>query len=340
MKTEQHQQAQHLYFQTDLSQAEIAQLLGVSRATLNTWAREGDWARIRVSAQHMPCLITENLYMVMAKLTENILSELRIMRPVTKAEADTLRSISLTIKNLNGRSSVNESLEMMSFFIEDVNSKDPEMAQKIKPFITEYIAARAAVQPGQFMHSRFNHMGHIPATDASPSPLEVYPDPSSGSCKSRLHREAGERSEDKLDIEDLMAQTQTPPSEGERVPGASPSPLEVYPDPSSGSCKSRLHREAGERSEQQHRESNLTQPNTAQGTEAAKPKVDWNQYQEHVKQQAEEKATRKQVIADAEETIKSIQQANLAKNKHLNRAQRRELERQAKAAKKQYPKAA
>jgi len=286
MKTEQHQQAQHLYFQTDLSQAEIAQLLGVSRATLNTWAREGDWARIRVSAQHMPCLITENLYMVMAKLTENILSELRIMRPVTKAEADTLRSISLTIKNLNGRSSVNESLEMMSFFIEDVNSKDPEMAQKIKPFITEYIAARAAVQPGQFMHSRFNHMGHIPATDASPSPLEVYPDPSSGSCKSRLHREAGERSEDK------------------------------------------------------HRESNLTQPNTAQGTEAAKPKVDWNQYQEHVKQQAEEKATRKQVIADAEETIKSIQQANLAKNKHLNRAQRRELERQAKAAKKQYPKAA
>jgi hypothetical protein len=226
--------------------------------------------------------------MVMAKLTENILSELRIMRPVTKAEAETLRSISLTIKNLNGRSSVNESLEMMSFFIEDVNSKDPEMAQKIKPFITEYIAARAAVQPGQFMHSKFNHMGHIPATG----------------------------------------------------PGASPSPLEVYPDPSSGSCKSRLHREAGERSEQQHRESNLTQPNTAQGTEAAKPKVDWNQYQEHVKQQAEEKATRKQVIADAEETIKSIQQANLAKNKHLNRAQRRELERQAKAAKKQYPKAA
>ena len=283
MKTEQHQQAQHLYFQTDLSQAEIAQILGISRATLNTWAREGDWARIRVSAQHMPCLITENLYMVMAKLTENILSELRIMRPITKAEADTLRSISLTIKNLNGRSSVNESLEMMSFFIEDVNSKDPEMAQKIKPFITEYIAARAAVQPGQFMHSRFNHMGHIPAT------------------------------------------------------GASPSPLEVYPDPSSGSCKSRLHREAGERSEQQHRESNLTQPNTAQGTEAAKPKVDWNQYQEHVKQQAEEKATRKQVIADAEETIKSIQQANLAKNKHLNRAQRRELARQAK---KQYPKAA
>ena len=65
-----------------------------------------------------------------------------------------------------------------------------------------------------------------------------------------------------------------------------------------------------------------------------------NQYQEHVKQQAEAKAIRKQVIADAEETIKNIQQAKTTKNKHLNRAQRRELERQAKAAKKQYPKAA
>jgi len=301
MKQEQKQQAQHLYFQTDLSQAEIAQFLGISRVTLNTWAREGDWARIRVSAQHMPCLITENLYMVMAKLTENILSELRIMRPITKAEAETLRSISLTIKNLNGRSSVNESLEMMSFFIEDVNSKDPEMAQKIKPFITEYIAARAAVQPGQFMHSKFNHMGHIPATgpDTSPSPSE----------------RAGERSEDQLDLADFMAQNDNPINPG--------------------------HCDEG---------SNLTQPNTLGGEtqnegsippspseRAGERSIDWNQYQEHVKQQAEAKAIRKQVIADAEETIKNMQQAKPAKNKHLNRAQRRELERQAK---KQYPKAA
>ena len=256
MKQEQKQQAQHLYFQTDLSKAEIADFLGVSRSTLNTWASDNNWDRVKTSSEHMPSLVAENCYMVLAKLTENILSEYRVMRPITKDESITMRNVATTIKYLKNRSTVNENLEMMACFIDHVNHQDPQKALELKPLIADYIASRAAVQPGQFMHPKFNNMGHIPATGpgASPSPLEVYPDPSSG-----------------------------------RVGDTSPSPSEVYPDPSSG--------RAGERS---------------------------THYQEFVKQQTQP-AKNKQTSGNY---------------KHLNRSQRRELERQVKAANKQYPKAA
>src|ERR1022692_1695098 len=113
MKLEQQQQAQQLYFQTDLSKSEIAGLLGISRSSLHSWVRENQWDRIKKSAQNMPSLIAENCYMIMSHLTDSILSETRIMRPVTKQETDSLKSLSTTIKNLKNRSTVNESLEML-----------------------------------------------------------------------------------------------------------------------------------------------------------------------------------------------------------------------------------
>ena len=51
MKQEQQQQAQNLYFQTDLSKAEIASMLGISRRTLCYWVPDYNWDHIKKSAQ-------------------------------------------------------------------------------------------------------------------------------------------------------------------------------------------------------------------------------------------------------------------------------------------------
>jgi len=292
MKQEQKQQAQHLYFQTDLSKAEIADFLGVSRSTLNTWASDNNWDRVKTSSEHMPSLVAENCYMVLAKLTENILSEYRVMRPITKDESITMRNVATTIKYLKNRSTVNENLEMMACFIDHVNSKDPQKALEVKPLIADYIASRAAVQPGQFMHPKFNNMGHIPATDASPSPWE----------------RAGERSEQQH-WESNPTQTNTPnPGETPNEGSIPPSPLEVYPDPSSG----RVGDTSPSPSE--------VYPDPSSGRAGERS----THYQEFVKQQTQP-AKNKQTSGNY---------------KHLNRSQRRELERQVKAANKQYPKAA
>ena len=161
MKLEQQQQAQHLFFQTDLSKTEISEALGIPRRTLSYWAKENNWDRIKKSAQHMPALIAENLYIAMARLSDSFITEDRMMKPVTKDEATTLHKLYLTATKLKNRATLNENLEMLKYFMEHIDSKDPKMADLIKPFVDDYIATRAKVQPGQFLSDKFNDYGFL-----------------------------------------------------------------------------------------------------------------------------------------------------------------------------------
>lgn len=74
-------QAKRLYFQSDLSKTEIAEMLGVPRRTLHYWIREKNWDRIKRSAAHMPSLIAENVYHIMSRFTQQLLGEDRIAAP-------------------------------------------------------------------------------------------------------------------------------------------------------------------------------------------------------------------------------------------------------------------
>ncbi len=150
MKQEQQQQAQHLYFQTDLSKSEIASMLGISRSTLHNWVRDHNWDHIKNSAQHIPSQLAENCYFIMAKMQEDILSEERREKPPTYQEVNALYKLALTINKLKARNTLNETLELGAHFMEFVNSQSPEAADFIKPYIDGYILSCAADQSKQF----------------------------------------------------------------------------------------------------------------------------------------------------------------------------------------------
>ncbi len=149
MKPDQQQQAQHLYFQTDLSKSEIASMVGISRRTLHYWVRDYNWDHIKKSAQHMPSQLAENCYFIMAKMQEDMLCEERREKVPTYKEVNALYKLTLTINKLKTRNTLNETLELGAHFMEYVNSKNPEDADFIKSYIDGYIVARAADQPKQ-----------------------------------------------------------------------------------------------------------------------------------------------------------------------------------------------
>ena len=144
MKQEQQQQAQRLYFQTDLSKSEIASMLGISRSTLHHWVRDYNWDHIKQSAAAIPTQLAENCYFIMAKMQEEILSESRNGKPATFLEVNSLYKLTLTIGKLQKRCPLNETLEMGAHFMEFVDQRSPEAADFIKPYIDSYILARAA----------------------------------------------------------------------------------------------------------------------------------------------------------------------------------------------------
>ena len=185
MKQEQLQQAQNLYFQTDLSKAEIASMLGVSRRTIHYWAHDNQWDTIKKSAATMPSMLAHNCYFIMARMQEDILSEERRDKAPTYQEVNGLYKLMLTINKLRDRNPLNETLEMGTHFMEFVNDQSPEAVDLIKPFIDGYIASRAKAQPKQF-------------TPAKPINNNQPP------TKETLDREA------QLDLEDLAYWAENP----------------------------------------------------------------------------------------------------------------------------------
>jgi transposase-like protein len=155
MKLEQQQQAERLYFQTDLSKTQIADTLGISRRTLHNWVHENNWEHLRRTGAAMPALIAGNCYRAMAQLTEHILSPERQNEPITRAEVDSLYKLTLTINKLKARSVLSENMETLTWFLESVKDQSPELAEQIAPCINSYIAGRSKTDTGFAAQEKF-----------------------------------------------------------------------------------------------------------------------------------------------------------------------------------------
>ncbi len=165
MKQEQQQQAQNLYFQTDLSKAEIASMLGISRRTIHYWAHDNNWDQIKKDAAHMPSILAGNCYHIMAKMQEDMLSEKRTEKAPTWQEVNALYKLTLTISKLQSRCTLNETLEMGTHFMEFVNDLSPQTADLIKPFIDSYIISRAKGQSKQLTIPKPTDNHHVPTKE-------------------------------------------------------------------------------------------------------------------------------------------------------------------------------
>ncbi|MBL7690226.1 MAG: hypothetical protein JNM41_01430 [Flavipsychrobacter sp.] len=162
MINEKKHQAKTLFFQSGLNNTQIASLLNVSRRSISTWVKEGDWNRLKQSAKYLPSMLAENCYHIIGHLTESYLSESRLTNPVTYKEIEGLHRLTLTAKKLQNRCTINENMELFGYFLEMVSQRNPELARTIHPYIDEFISARASVYTQHIQPDTFNSMGRIP----------------------------------------------------------------------------------------------------------------------------------------------------------------------------------
>ncbi|MCW3124042.1 MAG: hypothetical protein JWQ38_3534, partial [Flavipsychrobacter sp.] len=113
------------------------------RRTVHYWIRQNSWDIQKENAAHMPALIVENCYHVIARYTEQLMSGDRAETPVTYKEADTLYKLAMTLNKLKGRISLNESMQVMGNFMESVEKIAPTMTDCILPFADQFIAENA-----------------------------------------------------------------------------------------------------------------------------------------------------------------------------------------------------
>ncbi len=134
--TENQQKAHDLFFQTDLNQQQIADLVGVNRKTLYGWIKQGNWLRAKHAANYAPMILVEQYYAQLAALNNKVAA--RDEPFPTKEEADIIRKISMTIEKVkNEKQAVCEIIELFTNFTNELKRKDMELTKKI--IVHEYV---------------------------------------------------------------------------------------------------------------------------------------------------------------------------------------------------------
>ena len=162
MKSAEREQAQYLYFQTDYTKGQIAEMLKVNRHTISMWAHQGNWDKLRKSARTLPALVAEKCYHLVDSYASGILGDPYTSQNINIRHAQTIHLLASSIKKLKNRSTVNETMEMFNFFLDNLNRRNPALAAQIVPEVDEYLRARGDATVNDHLTSSFSEDGSIP----------------------------------------------------------------------------------------------------------------------------------------------------------------------------------
>ena len=134
--------AQTLYLRENLTQAELAERVGVSRVTISNWIKAGKWeehkAGITLTRQEQ----VNNLYRQVAEINRNIASRPDGQRFPSSKEADILGKLSAAISKMEQETGIADKISVLSDFINWLRELDTEQARAITALADSYIKSQ------------------------------------------------------------------------------------------------------------------------------------------------------------------------------------------------------
>lgn len=119
-----------LFMQTDFSQKQIADKIGISEVTISKWKSEGNWEDLKGAETITAKKITANIYQEMFKLSQ----------AGSALNADKMIKLAATIEKLSDRRLaishyINAFKDLSTFLFE----KDPELGKRANLLMNEFI---------------------------------------------------------------------------------------------------------------------------------------------------------------------------------------------------------
>ncbi len=146
--TDKQQQAHALYFATGKTQQEIADILDVSRKTINGWIRKNRWDEMKVAAKQTPSLILQDIYTHINAVNDKIFSRPEDDRCPTMQEVSMLNRLLNMTKSIQKQhiGSYIEAFQELQLFIFNRNE---ELAMQLRGHIADY--ARGTLGDKEFL---------------------------------------------------------------------------------------------------------------------------------------------------------------------------------------------
>lgn len=131
MSLEQQQDARNLFFQTDLTQLQIADQVGVSQKTISIWANEGRWQKLKELSVKTPAIMIEEMYNELAEINLGIRNREPGFRFATPKEADTRRKLLASIRYVKEQQSAGSHMEVLINFSEFLKTYQPTLVKDV-----------------------------------------------------------------------------------------------------------------------------------------------------------------------------------------------------------------
>lgn len=134
--------AKMLYTKETLTQAEIAERVGVSRVTVNNWINKGNWEQLKVSITITREEQLKNMYRQLAELNDAISKKPLGERYPNTAEADTISKLSNAIKKMETEVGLADIISVFTDLLKWVRAYDPTQAKEITPLLDAYVKSK------------------------------------------------------------------------------------------------------------------------------------------------------------------------------------------------------
>ena len=123
--------ARTLYLRENLTQAEIAARVGVSRVTVNRWSQTGKWEEQKAGMTITREQQIANLYRQVAEINRAIAGREEGNRFANSKEADILGKLSASIRKMETEAGISDIISVLTKFINWIRPVDLEKAKEI-----------------------------------------------------------------------------------------------------------------------------------------------------------------------------------------------------------------
>jgi transcriptional regulator with XRE-family HTH domain len=136
--------AKLLFTKENLTQAEIAERVGVTRVSVNKWINSENWETLKVSISMTNEEQLKNLYRQLAEIQNTILGREDGARYAMPAEAEVIRKLTISIKQLQAELGLSEITSVFGGLIQFLRTYAPQQVKNISVLLDAYVQSKLA----------------------------------------------------------------------------------------------------------------------------------------------------------------------------------------------------
>nr|DAN89233.1 MAG TPA: Protein of unknown function (DUF1804) [Caudoviricetes sp.] len=134
--------AKMLYLKEHLTQAEVAERVGVSKQTLCKWVKTEKWEELKTSVSLTREEQLANLYRQVAEINKAIAGRKDGERFATSKEADTINKLATAIEKMEKETGISDIISVSKGILGWIRKTDTEKAKELSFYFDAYIKDR------------------------------------------------------------------------------------------------------------------------------------------------------------------------------------------------------